>query len=130
MLTLSATGAGIASADTVAKQAPQAAACYVKVFQLKNYRGHSACVTQDMKDLSQWYWPGTNTRMDNGPSSIQRDKACYVDLYQHKGYSGAHSHWKRSEPRPGAWSADPSLSNNKVGDNRTSSIKIDCRIDV
>ncbi|MGA4545131.1 peptidase inhibitor family I36 protein [Uniformispora flossi] len=119
------TEASAATADGSEAQA----SCYVKVYQLTNFGGKSACITGDMKDLASYSWPAGG-KIDNSISSMKLDKICTVDLYQYANYTGAHSHWTHSKPLPGYWTNDTTLANNNVGDNRTSSIKINCFAEV
>lgn len=120
------TEASAATADGSEAQAT----CYVKVYQLTNFGGKSACVNADISNLASLTWPSGGGKINDSISSIKLDKICTVDLYQNAGYGGAHSHWTHSKPLPGYWTNDTTLANNNVGDNRTSSIKIDCFAEV
>ncbi|MFI7642668.1 peptidase inhibitor family I36 protein [Nonomuraea sp. NPDC049400] len=59
--------------------------------------------------------------MDNETSSARNRSGCYATLYQHVGYEGAAT-WVK----PDARYDDGKLSNNSVGDNRASSLRLIC----
>jgi hypothetical protein len=137
-LALALTGTAQAAAavpgqeTTAAPAAGEAAAapCYVIAYQKKNFKGLSACLSSNYKNLASYSWPGSSVTMNDSISSIKVDKACRVQLFQAKDYAGAVSTWKRIAHLPGAMRSDPDLSNNPIGDNRTSSVKVYCAADV
>ncbi|WP_157407451.1 peptidase inhibitor family I36 protein [Actinomadura atramentaria] len=129
-LALGAAGtARAAEPATGPKLQAKAATCYVWAYQLKNFGGQRACLTGNIKNLAGYTWPN-GASADNSFSSLTVDKACQVQLFQYKNYTGAVSTWKRTAHLPGAVRKDTTLSNNKVGDNRTSSVKVYCAADV
>ncbi|MEO3825286.1 beta/gamma crystallin-related protein [Actinomadura sp. B10D3] len=113
-----------ASAHAAEAAAPRAAAptCgpnRVSVYQFKNFGGEIVCPTSNYSSLGSW-----NDRI----SSVVVPANCWLTLYQHAGYKGKKSVWKR-KGNYGSARRDGSLSNNNVGDNRTSSLKAGCTFD-
>ena len=56
--------------------------------------------------------------MNDETSSVMTN-GCAVFLYQYVGYAGAFSYWLQGE-------SDGDLSNNSIGENRTSSVEVIC----
>jgi len=84
---------------------------------------HWRDITGDDSDLRNNHWKDSNGSestdgMDNETSSI-KTRGCYATLYQNVGFTGAQTHWTINAD-------DGKLSNNNVGDNRTSAIKVWC----
>jgi hypothetical protein len=85
---------------------------------------HYRDFTGDYKDFRQLHWldyngSDSNDGMDNETSSIQTGASCSATLWQNVGWTGAHNNW-------GPGKADGKLSNNDIGDNRASSIRVTC----
>jgi hypothetical protein len=89
----------------------------------KGYTQHWRDFAGDDYDLRNNYWKdssgiNTNDIMNDETSSVKTN-GCAVFLYQHAGYAGAFSYWLQGD-------SDGDLSNNSIGDNRTSSVEVIC----
>jgi hypothetical protein len=124
-LTVALTGAAHAAPTSQT----QATTCLIKVYSGKNYTGSAACISKSYKNLADYRWPNGG-KMNDSISSLKVDKNCTLKLYRNASYKGTKSVWTRSKPYPGSWTNDPTLSNNAVGDNKTSSISTDCHVNV
>jgi len=87
------------------------------------YPQHWRDFAGDDYDLSNNYWKtyggvDTNDIMNDETSSV-RTNGCTVFLFQHAGYAGAFSYWLAGD-------RDGDLSNNGIGENRTSSVDVIC----
>ena len=113
---LAAAFSGVAHAAP--KQQAKGAPCMVWVYTAKHYRGSAACIGHSGNFTGS---------LNNSISSISIEKACKVTLYRDPNYKGAHSTWNKLKSRPSnSWRNDADLSNNKVGDNKASSVNWDC----
>ena len=76
----------------------------------------------NLADNNWLNWDFSNSwhSMDNETSSVRNRVGCSTTLWQHAGYTGAHSTFTHN-------SNDGYLANNAIGNNRTSSIDIWCR---
>jgi hypothetical protein len=106
-----------------------ASGCYVVAYQLKNFKGHAACLMGNHENLAYYKWPHSSDQLNNSISSIKVNKFCEVTLYRDANYGGSASKWKHIAPIPSGPREDPDLSNNKVGDNKTTSLKVRCWLD-
>nr|BFE31313.1 hypothetical protein GCM10010200_035640 [Actinomadura rugatobispora] len=99
----------------------------VAVYQKKNFGGQHACIAGNIKKLADFRWPD-GAKINDSISSIQVPARCWVTLYRYKNYKGDRSIWRRTG-NSGPLREDRDLSNNRVGDNRTSSLKSGCTFD-
>ncbi|MBV7698449.1 peptidase inhibitor family I36 protein [Streptomyces sp. TRM70350] len=107
-----ATAFGFAQSATAAEAGPQAT--HFWLFQHDNYGGSSKNFSGDDRDLSDTFWNGTTSRVDNGASSMKNQTSRDVVLYQNVGCSGD-NYFARAN------SVDGDFSNNGF-DNRASCV--------
>jgi hypothetical protein len=76
----------------------------------------------DFSDNNWLNWDFSNSwqTMDNETSSVRNRIGCSATLWQHPGYTGAHSTFTHN-------SNDGFLANNAIGNNRASALDIWCR---
>ena len=101
--------------------------CYVIVYSGKNFTGQAACIMKNRKDMSKMVW-GNGSKANDSVSSVKVDKVCDLFLYRDANYLGNGNAWAHTANRSGVWRKIPSLAGTAVGDNKTSSIKINCYI--
>ncbi|MGP4027408.1 peptidase inhibitor family I36 protein [Actinomadura sp. 3N407] len=77
----------------------------------------------DLRDFNWKTADGTvsSDGMDNETSSVRNRRGNCITLYQHVGFGGA-----RTKIHSGSSNDDGKLSNNDVGDNRASAIRMTC----
>jgi hypothetical protein len=102
---------------------PDRVCLYENVNYNESSGDHWRDITGEDSDLRNNHWKdrnGTETSdgMDNETSSV-KTRGCYTTLYQDPGFSGAQTHFNN-------YIDDSHLSDNPIGDNRTSAIKLWC----
>jgi hypothetical protein len=101
---------------------------FVCLYENEDFNGGSSMhyrdFTRDDANFQNNNWldlNGTesNDGMNDETSSIQLGASCSGTLWQNANWTGAHTNW-------GPGKADGKLSNNPIGDNRASSIRVTC----
>ncbi|MFJ8631061.1 peptidase inhibitor family I36 protein [Streptomyces sp. NPDC093568] len=83
---IGATSIGFAQSATAAEVGTQVS--YFWLFQHDDYAGSSKNFTGDDRDLSNTFWNGTSSKVDNGASSMKNHTSRDVALFQNVGCSG------------------------------------------
>ncbi|MER7371751.1 peptidase inhibitor family I36 protein [Streptomyces lanatus] len=109
---MGAASVGLAQSATAAEVGTQAT--YFWLFQHDSYGGSSKNFSGDDRDLSNTFWNGTSSKVDNGASSMKNQTGRDVALYQNVGCSGD-NYFARAN------SVDADFSNNEF-DNKASCV--------
>ncbi|MFC9682422.1 peptidase inhibitor family I36 protein [Streptomyces sp. NPDC056948] len=109
---MGATAFGFAQTATAADSGTQAT--YLWLFQHDDFGGSSKNFSGDDRDLSDTFWNGTTSPVNNGASSMKNQTSRDVALYQNVGCSGD-NYFARAN------SVDADFSNNGF-DNKASCV--------
>ena len=115
--------AGLTMTASPASAAGSCSAGNICLFENNDYNqgntNHWRDFTGDIRNFNDYKWVGSNDNMDNETSSIKNRGGCTVTLYQDIGWKGDDSDFANG-------ANDGFLANNKVGDNRASSLDSWC----